>query len=299
MRGAQDGAGSKVGRCRAMADRDHDLRDVSTHFAFGRNWASFARSIGEAEIREAERGLQQLLAAEDIAGCSLIDIGCGSGLHALAAVRIGADRVLAVDLDPESVATARAVLERHGASEHATVLEANALALEPAVHGTFDIVYSWGVLHHTGAMWEAVERAAGLVAPGGQLVLALYRSTRFDGFWMREKRWYKSARPWAQKLARGLYIGVYRSYLALKRQNFRTFVANYRSARGMDFYHDVHDWLGGYPYETTLAPEVDRRLATLGFEAERVFAGPRTRGLLGSGCDEYVYRRRPAGATRG
>jgi 2-polyprenyl-6-hydroxyphenyl methylase/3-demethylubiquinone-9 3-methyltransferase len=58
----------------------------------------------------------------------------------------------------------------------------------------------------------------------------------------------------------------------------------------MDFSHDVHDWLGGYPYETALAAEVERKMTALGFKAERVFARPMSFGLLGSGCDEYVYR---------
>jgi hypothetical protein len=58
----------------------------------------------------------------------------------------------------------------------------------------------------------------------------------------------------------------------------------------MDFYHDVHDWLGGYPYESALAPEVDDKLTGLGFKAERVFARPISIGIFCSGCDEYVYR---------
>ena len=68
--------------------------------------------------------------------------------------------------------------------------------------------------------------------------------------------------------------------------SFREYVAYYKSSRGMSFYHDIHDWLGGYPYETALAPEVEARLVGLGFKAERVFARPRGR----IGCDEYVYR---------
>ena len=62
----------------------------------------------------------------------------------------------------------------------------------------------------------------------------------------------------------------------------------------MDFYHDVHDWLGGYPYEAALAPEIDEHMVALGFNAERVFARSKPLGLFGSGCDEYVYRRRTA-----
>ena len=124
---------------------------------------------------------------------------------------------------------------------------------------------------------------------------SLYRTTRCDALWKAEKRWYAKASPLAQRLARAGYIAAYgTAYTLAGRGSFRKFLANYKSARGMDFYHDVHDWRGGYPYETALAPEVDSKLTNLGFRAERIFARPTmTHGLLGSGCDEYVYRACP------
>ncbi len=268
-----------------------DLKSADTHFAFGKNWSSYAKVIGEPEIAEAVKGLTRLLPAARFQGKSVLDIGCGSGLHALAARRLGASRILAVDIDADSVATTRSVLAVHGADSVARVEHVSVFDLDPARHGTFDIVYSWGVLHHTGDMWEAIRKAAALVAQGGALIIALYRTTRMDRFWIAEKRWYAKASPLAQKLARGAYIAAYRCHLTAKRESYRQHVATYLSARGMTFHHNVHDWLGGFPYETALAPEVDRRLGDAGFQAERIFAGPVTRGLLGSGCDEYVYRR--------
>jgi len=162
--------------------------------------------------------------------------------------------------------------------------------LDATRQGTFDIVYSWGVLHHTGNMWEAVAKAASMVASNGLLAIALYRKTRMDPFWKIEKRLYAHAPKTYQALVRACYIATFRLAKLVKGSSFREHVANYKSSRGMDFYHDVHDWLGGYPYETTLAPEVDARLANLGFKAERVFARSINSGILGSGCDEYVYR---------
>jgi hypothetical protein len=94
-----------------------------------------------------------------------------------------------------------------------------------------------------------------------------------------------------QASARAIYVALFRLGMLATGRSFRNYVANYRSARGMDYYHDVHDWLGGYPYEMTTAPEVDAKMAALGFKVERVFARPVGSGLLGSGCDEYVYRR--------
>ena len=167
----------------------------------------------------------------------------------------------------------------------------DALELDVKTFGTFGIVYSWGVLHHTGAMWRAVENAASAVEPNGFLVFALYRKTRFDAFWTWEKRWYSRASPRAQRRAQALYVSARRLAWAVRGVSYSDYVANYCQWRGMDFRHDVHDWLGGYPYETASSEEVDTKMRALGFVPERVFASPPGWGLLGSGCDEYVYRR--------
>jgi cyclopropane fatty-acyl-phospholipid synthase-like methyltransferase len=261
-------------------------RDAANRqFAFGKNWASYAALIGESQIVEAERALLKLFPDDQLRGRSFLDIGCGSGLHALAAFRLGAGAVTAIDIDPNSVATTRAVLARYNVA--CSVHEQSVFD----VTGCFDVVYSWGVLHHTGNMWRAIEKASSLVAPGGLLAIALYRRTKSDVFWIREKRWYAGASPAAQAMARTLYLGLYRCGCLLNGMNYNAHVAAYKSKRGMDFHHDVHDWLGGYPYETASAPEVEQNLTRLGFTPERVFPRPMTWGLLGSGCDEYVYRR--------
>lgn len=268
------------------------LTDLNSHFAFGENWASYAKKIGEPEIEEAERGLLKLIPRELLDGRTFLDIGCGSGLHALAAARLGAARITAIDIDPKSVSTTRTLLEESNLTQSWQASQTSVLTLDHRALGTFDIVYSWGVLHHTGAMWPAIERAAKLVAANGLFAFALYRATRLDAFWTWEKQWYSSASPLAQKAARILYTGLFRVGFAVTGRNFNTHVANYRSARGMDFSHDVHDWLGGFPYETAIASEVAQKMTELGFTAERVFVRPKEIGLFGSGCDEYVYRRR-------
>ena len=147
-------------------------------------------------------------------------------------------------------------------------------------------MYSWGVLHHTGSMWRAIEEAAALVGPGGIFCIALYRSTRLDGFWRKEKKWYMNASLRSQAMARGTFHALFQAASKL------TGRGRGGAPRGMDYWHDMHDWLGGYPYESALAPEVDVRLSRMGFVAERVFARPLELGLFGSGCDEYVYRRK-------
>ena len=269
-----------------------DLRDASSHFAFGDNWASYAALIDDEAIAESKKGLLKLIPRKEFQGRSFIDIGCGSGLHALAAAELGVSRIMAVDIDPVSVETTKAVLAKRDVQIPWQAENVSVFDLDPVRLGTFDIVYSWGVLHHTGDMWEAVRNAAALAAPSGLFAFALYRSTTIDPLWKIEKHWYAHASPFSQKLAQKVYITAYSAAHRLTgRGSFRELVDNYRSARGMDFYHDVHDWLGGYPYEAALAPEIDKRMVSLGFKAERVFAQPMSTGLFGSGCDEYVYRR--------
>lgn len=272
-----------------------DLTNVETHFAFGKNWASYARGVGVREIDEARKGLLRLLPAEAWPGRSFLDIGCGSGVHALAAASLGVSRIQAIDIDADSVSTTRAMLERAELRQPWDARVLSVFDADPATLGTFDIVYSWGVLHHTGAMWRAVENASRLVAPGGHFVVALYRSTYTDALWTAEKKLYAKASPAVQKAIRGVYIAAVRGAFLATGRNYREHERNYRSSRGMDLHHDIHDWLGGYPYETALAPEVEARLGALGFTAERVFARPKSVGVLGSGCDEYVYRRQPSG----
>jgi 2-polyprenyl-6-hydroxyphenyl methylase/3-demethylubiquinone-9 3-methyltransferase len=267
-----------------------DLKSVETHFAFGKNWTSYARLIDTDKIDEAKKGLLRLIPAEDIAGKSFLDIGCGSGLHALAAAQLGASRLMAIDIDSDCVATTRNVLTNNNVSVPWLVEAKSVFDLDAKSHGVFDTVYSWGVLHHTGSMWEAVYRAASMVAPNGLLVIALYRRTHLDRLWKMEKRLYAHAPRFVQTLVGAGYIAAFRLALFLTGRSFRDYVANYKGVRGMDYFHDVHDWLGGYPYETASAAELDARLASIGLKAERVFTRPMSLGLFGSGCDEYVYR---------
>jgi len=260
-------------------------------FAFGENWASYASLVDEDRLKEAERGLVRLLGPDALRGRGLLDIGCGSGLHAAAAARLGAARVVAVDVDARSVETAQALLRRHAPQLAAEVRQASVFDLDPAQIGRFEVVYSWGVLHHTGAMHEAMRCAARLVAPGGLFAFALYRRTRLCGLWRYEKRWYAAASPRAQALARKIYVTALRGRFLAAGRDFSAYVANYKQSRGMEFSHDVHDWMGGYPYESIAADEVGRMMTELGFAHVQSFTQPLSLGLFGSGCDEYVYRR--------
>jgi 2-polyprenyl-6-hydroxyphenyl methylase/3-demethylubiquinone-9 3-methyltransferase len=269
------------------------LRDRESHFAFGKNWLDYASKIDESRIRQAMDDLSRLGGGRALTGAAFLDIGCGSGLHSLAALRLGAARVVGLDIDEDSVAAATATIARFAPAAPARFAVRSVFELRPEELGCFDVVYSWGVLHHTGDMVAAIESAARLVSPGGAFYLALYRKTNFCGMWRSVKRWYSRATPQGQGSARRIYESLFRLGCWVRGRSFSAYIADYSRQRGMDFHNDVHDWLGGYPYESISPGACHALLGRLGFEAEREFV-QRTHllsGLLGSGCDEYVFRR--------
>lgn len=273
---------------------ERDERGLESHFAFGDNWSQYAQVVTEEHLGAATTELVRLLGRNDLSGLSFLDIGCGSGLHSVAAARLGA-MVTALDLDPASVRTTNQVAERFGVAEHVVATVRSVFELDPA-DGAYDIVYSWGVLHHTGDMWEAVRRASTMVRPDstGELVLALYRRTRFCGFWKVEKRLYSKAPKVVQAPVRWAYTGLMDVARLAKGINPRRHRAEYLKQRGMQVSYDVHDWLGGYPYESATPSEVRGFTAKLGLVERSSFV--RSDTVLpwqpfGSGCDEYRFAR--------
>ncbi|HWC76414.1 MAG TPA: class I SAM-dependent methyltransferase, partial [Blastocatellia bacterium] len=144
-------------------------------FAFGQNWARYLEGLDESRIQDAETSLKEMLEVEDLQGKSFLDIGSGSGLFSLAARRLGA-RVHSLDYDPQSVACTSELRRRYFPGDSSwTVEEGSTLDREYLNSlGSFDVVYSWGVLHHTGRMWEALDNALVPVKPGGRLFVAIY-----------------------------------------------------------------------------------------------------------------------------
>jgi 2-polyprenyl-3-methyl-5-hydroxy-6-metoxy-1,4-benzoquinol methylase len=266
---------------------------TSPAFRFGDNWLQFATSLGEEQIEQAVRSLQRLLGRERLDGLAFLDIGCGSGLFSLAARRLGAS-VRAFDADPDSVQCSLMVRERYRAGDEDWTISQGSVLDEEFLRtlGEFDVVYAWGVLHHTGAMWQALRNACRLVKSGGTICVALYRRTPCCTFWRREKAFYASAPRFIQQPIAALYKSAYFAGLLATRRNPFSYVRQYHRVRGMSFSRDVHDWLGGFPYESAEPGDVVRALEAQGLRIERSFVKPGPlRGLLGTHCDEYCARK--------
>lgn len=263
------------------------LTDRETHFEFGKNWKSYAETIDQKRIDFAIEGVRKLF-PYSLEGKTFFDIGCGSGLHSLAALSLGAKTVVAIDIDEDSVATTRDLLSRYAPHSGWT---ANVQSIFDASSlDQFDIVYSWGVLHHTGDMWRAINQATRFVSKGGRFGIAIYAATKFDALWKLEKNLYSHAPRPIQAVVRKAYSAAFLARLTALRQNPVEYVRNYSRTRGMNFSHDVHDWLGGYPYETATAEELHDRICAMGFVEERSFRLPKMRGFFGTGCHEFVFK---------
>jgi 2-polyprenyl-3-methyl-5-hydroxy-6-metoxy-1,4-benzoquinol methylase len=266
-----------------------NLTERAAHFEFGENWKDYAKSIDQNRIDAAVEGLKKFF-PDGLAGKTFLDIGSGSGVHSLAAISLGAVSVAAVDIDENSVSTTRELLTGYAPNSTWRADVASIFDMSPDDFGGFDVVYSWGVLHHTGDMWRAIQRAADLVKPGGQFALAIYAATRCEAAWKLEKRFYSRSPKMVQWTVRQIYMAAYLARTSLK-VNPVSYVRNYSEMRGMNFSHDAHDWLGGYPYEAARADELHDRISALGFSEVRSFRLPVTFGLFGAGCHEFVFQK--------
>lgn len=263
---------------------------MDKRFAFGRNWQSFIDTVDEERIGASIEGVRALLRRPHLHGLRFLDVGCGSGLSSLAARLMGAT-VMGFDYDSDSVTASEALRARFAPDDSGWHIECGS-ALDAAYMerlGQFDVVYSWGVLHHTGNMTRALDLAAARVAPGGLLAIAIYNDQgRASRRWARVKRAYVEGRAatriallaagtlrlWGPTVTRDLlaYADPTRSWRA------------YRRERGMSPWHDVVDWIGGWPFEVATPGAIFDFYRARGFELRgiKTCAG-------GIGCNEFLF----------
>ena len=270
-----------------------------TRFSFGANWQSFIKkALTPERIHEAVDSLRTFFGVNDFEGQTFLDIGCGSGLFSLAARKLGAE-VHSFDFDSLSVACTMELKRRYFPEDEKWTIEQGDVLDVSYLNslGHFDLVYSWGVLHHTGAMWKALENVVPLVAEGGKLFISIYNNQGFASlFWTALKKFYnRSSKPlkWLIVLGVGGYFEFrwiiarlirYRNPLSL------TYLPEKKKNRGMSVWHDLVDWVGGYPFEVAKPEEIFEFYRKRGFELVKLktCAG-------GIGCNEYVFVRRKSG----
>ena len=262
-------------------------------FSFGQNWASFLKRLNQARIAEAEKNLIEFLGEKALAGRTFLDVGSGSGLSSLAARRLGAT-VTSFDYDSQSVACTEELRRRYLPDDPSWIIEQGSVldAQYLAGLGQFDIIYSWGVLHHTGAMWQAMGNLKPMVKTGELLFIAIYNDCgELSRSWLERKRRY-NALPQVLRPFYAIYVWLPEELRSLagsvRSGELRTYIRELTSAssgRGMSWLHDVVDWVGGYPYEYASVRDITEFYRCDGFEPVKI------RENRSYGCHQLVFKR--------
>ncbi len=259
-------------------------------FRFGENWQSFLPKLDRDRIATATTSLCDMLECTDLAGKRFLDIGSGSGLFSLAARRLGAT-VHSFDYDPASVACTQQLKDRFYPQDPCWTIEEGSVLDQHYLKslGSFDVVYAWGVLHHTGDMWQAIRNATALVDENGQFFLGIYNDRGIrTKFWRKVKQCYCSG--W---LGRWSVLATFLPFFVTERfvkdiLRLRTpwqVYVEYKKQRGMSLVTDWIDWLGGFPFEAASAGEVFNFCRAEGLVLNRL------KSTSGNGIHEFVFQR--------
>jgi 2-polyprenyl-6-hydroxyphenyl methylase/3-demethylubiquinone-9 3-methyltransferase len=259
--------------------------DSKITFSFGKNWMDYNRTVTQKEIDKAEEDLVYWVGKENIEGKRVLDLGSGSGIHSLGLLALGAKELVSFDYDPNSVTATTEHWEKKGRPENWKVMHGSILDKAFVNQlGQFDLVYSWGVLHHTGSMWDAINNALSMVRPGGHFFITIYKDDNYQKS-IAIKQKYNAASPAGKRMIERKEIAKLMAKRAMHLKN--PLAWNQKIERGMNIYHDLVDWLGGLPYEVASEDEILRWGRQNNLEMERILC----KGNYGA-CNYYLFRKK-------
>jgi len=269
------------------------ITDTKERFAFGKNWANFLNNLNDERIAEAVKSFTEKTGLSDMTGLTVLDAGSGSGLFSLAAYKLGA-KVLSFDYDADSVSCTQYLKKKYCTDDAMWQVQQGSVLDQDFLRqfGKVDVLYSWGVLHHTGHMYEAFQNVSNMVKKDGTLFISIYNDQgTTSSIWKKIKKTYStsnivtrilllafcSLRLWGPKFVKDF----------LRYGNpLKTWCA-YKKNRGMSAWHDVVDWVGGYPFEVAKPEEVFNFFTEKNFQLKylKTCAG-------GVGCNEFIFTKK-------
>lgn len=273
-----------------------DETKLTEHFEFGKNWQFFLKGVNDKKINAAIFDIENFLGKNEISGKIFIDIGCGSGLSSLAAYKLGASEIYSYDIDPLNVDNVNKLKKNFSIpldfKWHAEVM--SIVDDHDLLHiNSGDIVYAWGVLHHTGDMWKALKNTLTIVKKNGVVYLMIYRDAHLAYIWKIVKKTYVHAPNFIKFIMRNSFAAIQIAGILAKGKNPFRSIKNYElKSRGMSWYTDVVDWIGGYPFEYAEAEEIIDFFQRNGFELAKIKPkiSKKSWGLWGTGSYQYIFR---------
>jgi 2-polyprenyl-6-hydroxyphenyl methylase/3-demethylubiquinone-9 3-methyltransferase len=281
------------------------MRKKSTNFTerfdFGENWKNYNKKyLTEDKIRQANEAFIKFTEIQTLKELTVVDIGCGSGIHSLNFSRMNPKLLLSFDYDYKSVEATNYLKEVHKNKnwdvKQGSILDEKFLLRMPQ----FDLVYAWGVLHHTGNVWLAIKNSCDLVSEGGILYLALYSSdvkmlNRESTYWLKVKKKYNQSGFIVKRLIELSFISREKSLSALnflrvlikslvsRQKNKTKFFSRQKRYRGMSYLIDVRDWLGGWPMEYVSDDAVIELISSKNFVLKKI--------KKGEACTEFLFKK--------
>lgn len=254
---------------------------MGNNFDFGENWKEYSlKSLDNHRFKESIKSLKVLVG--NLKNKNFLDIGCGSGIFSLAAKKLGAKKVIGFDISQNSVDTAYLNKNKFYQNDKIDFFKQSIIDKNYLKFGKFDVVYSWGVLHHTGNMWEAINNSLELVNPKGIFIIAIYNKHWSSPIWKLIKLFYNIS----PKLIKKIMILIFYWFIAFAKYVFTGKNPFKKKKRGMNFYYDVIDWVGGYPYEYASKKEIKSYIEKRGFKLVKY-----NKAEVPTGCNEFVFER--------
>ena len=257
----------------------------AARFEFGKNWKDFLNTVSEQEIQQAAKDIKEWLDTDNLTGKRVIDIGSGSGIHSLALYSMGANELISFDYDNDSVEATTQMWKNAGSPANWKVIQGSVLDDEfIKTLGSFDIVYSWGVLHHTGEMWKAIGNAIILVKENSIFWFSIYQKESGYNKALKLKTRYNNSSSLGKKIM--VYKRIIRMMIGRFVKLKNPFAWNRKTTRGMNVYNDLVDWLGGLPYEVASKEEITDFCNIRNLELKKIFSVPE------GACSIYLFQKK-------